>query len=144
MLTSGRGIPQDKLRLLLVALLSPRPPPPEDVLARLTQRAGGEGDGDAWAAAAYVRRMVGLNLAGQGGGRAESGAGAGGRGAAGDGLTQLTGWAERAFGQGLSKVKAGVKTLLQGSRTCATVAAVDALAEGRKGPETGERLDGAA
>lgn len=140
-LAGGKGTPDDRARLLLVLLLSSKQQPPPDALDRLVGAVGAggaQGEGvDARAAVDFVRRMVGMNLAGAGQHRREESAGAGAGGAEGS-LGQLTGWAERALGQGLNRVRAGVRGLLQGARTTAVAAAVDALMEGKKGVGTGE------
>ena len=150
----------DKLRLVLVLLLSARDGPGDPAVSRVvdlflgdlranppgTHAAAKEFGGDfaamATAAVACVRRMVGMNLTGQGQGQGDSagGSGVGLAGAVGGvdaGLGQFTGWAERALGQGLNKVKAGMKTFLQGGRFGGVAGVVDVLSDAKRVAEAG-------
>jgi sec1 family domain-containing protein 1 len=129
-LDAPAGIPADKLRLALVWLLTSQTPPSDSdcqaVEARLTAAGA---DLAAWTYARRMRRMnlVGRQQQGGGGGAAETGMA--------QAQAQLTSLLGSTFGQGLSSLTKGVKNLLAGEQQAAVTVAVEALMDGRAGPE---------
>jgi hypothetical protein len=135
---TGRGTAQDKLRLAIIA-----------VIAEESSRRGEKGgdasstsraDQDALEAAlvasgadaaalAFVRRMASLNAHG-GGREVPGGGGAGGEG--GD----LLEWADKLYGQSISQIAKGVKSLLSGERRLAVARATESLMANQPSPET--------
>ncbi|KAI3426451.1 hypothetical protein D9Q98_008818 [Chlorella vulgaris] len=133
-LQSPAGTPADKLRLALVWLLTCEMVPSEgecQAVEALLQGCGA--DMAAWS---YVKRMRRLNLTGRQGGGAGAGSVSDGlssfSGAASSQLTTLLG---TTFGQGLSSLTKGVKNLLAGEQQAAVTVAVEALMDGRTGPD---------
>ncbi|KAI8474656.1 MAG: SM/Sec1-family protein [Monoraphidium minutum] len=129
-----KGTPSDKLRLALVHVLAAEAPPGEGEVKELADALAAAGaDTTALAYVARLRRnrLVGgrQGVSGQGGGAVAGGLGA----AAGGG--NLLDWADKALGQGISTMTRGVKNLLSGARQAPVAAALDALVEGRPGPE---------
>jgi hypothetical protein len=136
-LVSGpAGSAADRLRAALVWLLTCEAAPSEAECGAVEGAL--EGAGADMAAWGYAKRMRRMNLAGRGQGKAGGGGGGGGEGLAGLGgaQSQLTTLLGSTFGQGLSSLTKGVKTLLAGEQQAAVTVAVEALMEGRPNPET--------
>eukprot|EP00798_Chlamydomonas_sp_ICE-L_P019994 gene19994-26707_t len=127
--TTGRGTGQDKLRMALIYLLSCEGIPSDSEMAGLeaaVKSAGGD-----TTAMAYVRTLKRNNLTGaaQKAGGPQTQEGLAGLAS----QSNILDWADKTFGQGLSTVTKGMKTLLGGSRQMPVVAAVEALVEGKIG-----------
>ncbi|GFR43762.1 hypothetical protein Agub_g4874 [Astrephomene gubernaculifera] len=129
LLQSGKGAPMDKLRLALVYILAHDGLPSEQELSELegVMRSGGA---DA-TALQYVRTLKRNNLTGSGKSGAEALGHHGGAPMASQ--NNLLDWADKTFGQPLSQVAKGVKTLLSGARQAPLAASVEALMEGKVG-----------
>ena len=133
---TGKGSAEDKVRLAIVALLSAEAPPTA-AEAEAVDAALRSSGADA-APLAYVRQMRTFNLTAGGGGgsMASMGAGMGAPGGAGGaGAGGVLDWADKLYGQGLTAVTKGVKSLLAGNRTLALARAVENLLEARPGTE---------
>ncbi|PNH04798.1 SEC1 family transport protein SLY1 [Tetrabaena socialis] len=115
LLQSGKGAPMDKLRLAIIYILAYDGLPSDHELSELENimRTGGADV----TALQYVRTLKRNNLTGSGG-KGGGGAEAMGHhaGAPAASQTNLLDWADKTFGQGLSQVAKGVKTLLSGER----------------------------
>jgi hypothetical protein len=117
------GTATDKLRAALVWLLTAKTPPAESDCNRIEELLQESGaDVAAWA---YVKRMRRMNLTGK---QQQSSSANLGEGAAQNQLTNLLG---STFGQGLSSLTKGVKSLLAGEQQAAVTVAVEALMEGK-------------
>ena len=136
LLSGPAGTAADKMRLALVWILtaSTVPSEPECQAAETALMQAGA-DLAAWA---YVKRMRRLNLTGvkQGGGGLGGGGGADGGSGGGGAQSQLTTLLGSTFGQGLSSLTKGVKSLLAGEQQAAVTVAVEALMDGKPNPET--------
>ncbi|PNG99926.1 SEC1 family transport protein SLY1, partial [Tetrabaena socialis] len=110
LLQSGKGAPMDKLRLAIIYILAYDGLPSDHELSELENimRTGGADV----TALQYVRTLKRNNLTGSGG-KGGGGAEAMGHhaGAPAASQTNLLDWADKTFGQGLSQVAKGVKTL---------------------------------
>ncbi|KAH7429256.1 hypothetical protein KP509_09G038700 [Ceratopteris richardii] len=115
----GKGTKEDKLRTAIVYLLAVETTPATEVEA--IEGALREAD-IGLSSFLYVKKMKSLNST-------FAAATAGNR-------NNLVDWAEKLYGQSLSAVTAGVKSLLSGGRQLAVTRAVEALLEARAGPET--------
>eukprot|EP00250_Pteridium_aquilinum_P002767 c1297_g1_i1 orf=162-1994(+) len=115
----GKGTKEDKLRTAIVYLLALEATPAAEIEA--IEGALREADIDL-SSFLYVKKMKSLNST-------LAAATAGSR-------SNLVDWAEKLYGQSLSAVTAGVKSLLSGGRELAVTQAVEALMEARPGPET--------
>ncbi|EFJ40861.1 hypothetical protein VOLCADRAFT_69047, partial [Volvox carteri f. nagariensis] len=129
LLQSGKGAPMDKLRLALIYVLAQDGLPSDQELSELevVMRSGGA---DA-TALHYVRTLKRNNLTGSGKVGAEALGHHGGAAVASQ--NNLLDWADKTFGQGLSQVAKGVKTLLSGARQAPLAMCVEALMEGKAG-----------
>lgn len=78
--------------------------------------------------AAYVRKMRSFNIM-----RSTAGLGVG---MPQSSQSQLLEWADKLYGQGITAVAKGVKSLLAGGRQLAVTRAVEAVMEGKPTPET--------
>ncbi|KAG2499041.1 hypothetical protein HYH03_003226 [Edaphochlamys debaryana] len=129
LLQSGKGAPMDKLRMALIYVLAHDGLPSDQEMSELEGviRSGGA---DA-TALQYVRTLKRNNLTGSG----KTGAEALGHhsGAPAASQSNLLDWADKTFGQGLSQVAKGVKTLLSGARQAPLAVCVEALMEGKQG-----------
>ncbi|GIL46543.1 hypothetical protein Vafri_3525 [Volvox africanus] len=129
LLQSGKGAPMDKLRLALIYVLAQDGLPSDQELSELEaiMRSGGA-DGTPLQ---YVRTLKRNNLTGSGKVGAEALGHHGGTAMASQ--NNLLDWADKTFGQGLSQVAKGVKTLLSSARQAPLAGCVEALMEGKAG-----------
>ena len=117
---TGRGTPEDKLRLAVIYVMSrtgddAMSPADAEALEGALRASGADG-----AALSFVKRMASLNA------RLDA-ATAGGAGAgAGDG-GDLLDWADKLYGQSVNAVAKGVKSLLSGERRLPLARAVESL-----------------
>lgn len=126
LLTGQRGSAMDKLRLVLVFLLTCEELPSDAELQRLESTLSALGaDMHAFA---YVLRMRKMKLTGQK--MPPSQSYAEGLGALSSQSNNLINWADKTFGQGLSSLTKGVKNLLAGEQQAAVTVAVEQLMGG--------------
>ena len=128
-LNSPEGTPLDKLRLALVWLLTTTPAPSDaDCQSIENALQTCKADIAAWM---YVKRMRRMNLAGKSTSQTTESSALGGSGAqfAADFLGST-------FGQGLTSLTKGVKTLLAGEQQAAVTVAVESLMDGKLTQET--------
>ena len=131
-LISGmQGSPMDKLRLALVWLLTVPSAPSEAESAKI--EAALSASGANLAAWTYVKRMRRMNLTGKGQGQSD---GLGVSALGGKAQGQLASLLGSTFGQGLSSLTKGVKTLLAGEQQAAVTVAVESLMDAKPNPET--------
>ncbi|KDD76262.1 Sec1 family protein [Helicosporidium sp. ATCC 50920] len=125
------GLPGDKLRLALVWLLTAQPAPQEAEAGRVEEALRSLGvDARAFA---YAWRMRRLNLTGKAHAAPSVAEGLVSLGA---GSAQLGNLLGSTFGQGLSSLTKGVKSLLAGEQQAAVTVALEALMDSRPRPET--------
>lgn len=127
LLQGGEGDANDKLRLVLVWLLTTEALPSDADMERLQSSLATAGADTT--AVAYLRRMRSMKLTGGGVRGSASQAALDGLGAA-SGLgsqSHLLSWADRTFGQGLTTITKGVKNLLAGNQQAAVTVAVEGL-----------------
>ena len=126
---TGRGTPEDKLRLAVIYVMSrtgddAMSPADAEALEGALRASGADG-----AALSFVKRMASLNA------RLDA-ATAGGAGAgAGDG-GDLLDWADKLYGQSVNAVAKGVKSLLSGERRLPLARAVESLMANQPSHET--------
>ncbi|CAG9464851.1 unnamed protein product [Pedinophyceae sp. YPF-701] len=124
-LSTGVGTPEDRLRLVLLYLLTAKQlPPSQEIDALLTYLT----DHADLPAVTYIRRMLTIGAVGQATNRPGAPA-AGSAPPAAQG--NLLSWADRTFGEGLSKVTHQVRSLISSSRPEAVPIAVGGLMDGR-------------
>ncbi|KAG1665641.1 hypothetical protein FOA52_011235 [Chlamydomonas sp. UWO 241] len=128
-----KGSAGDKLRLALLWLLAYDGMPSDAELGEMEQALLASGADIA--ALSYVRTLKRNNLTG-----AKGGPGAGGAPQAADGSllssqAYVLDWADKTFGQGLSTVTKGMRSMMSGARTAPMAASLEALMEGRPGSE---------
>lgn len=139
----GKGTAADKLRLVLVYLLTTESLPSEEQL-RPIEDALREAGADDLPAVAYVRRMRRMNLAG---GRTAAAAAAAAPAAlagsaSSSGLAAFgLNWADKTFGSGLTSLTKGVKNLLAGDQLAAVTVAVEALMDAKPEADTFATFD---
>lgn len=127
LLTGQRGSAMDKLRLVLVFLLTCEELPNDAELQRLESTLSALGaDMHAFS---YVLRMRKMKLTGQKVPPSQSYAE--GLGALSSQSNNLLNWADKTFGQGLSSLTKGVKNLLAGEQQAAVTVAVEQLMGGQ-------------
>lgn len=142
---TGQGSVVDKLRLVLVYLLSTQDLPTSDQLQPVEDALRAAGGSEDLSAVAYVRRMRRMNLAG---GRATAvpppsstpptlSDSASSSGLAAFGLH----WADKTFGSGLTSLTKGVKNLLAGDQLAAVTVAVEALMDAKPEAEAFATFD---
>lgn len=134
LLQGTEGTPLDKLRLVLVWLLTAEALPSDADMERLLTILATAGADTT--AVAYLRRMRSMKLTGSG--VRGSGSGAALDGLAATGLGQqshLLSWADRTFGQGLTTITKGVKNLLAGNQQAAVTVAVEGLMDAKANAE---------
>lgn len=127
--SGGRGTAEDKLRLVLIYLLTCDGLPSDAEMSDLEAAVRNVG-GDTMSLS-YVRTLKRNNLTGA---KHRAPAAASQDGLAGlASQSNILDWADKAFGQGLSTVTKGVKSLLAGSRQPPVVTVVESLVEGKAG-----------
>jgi len=132
-----KGTASDKLRLAVLWLLAYDGMPSEAELHEMD--AALKAAGADVAPLSYVRTLKRNNLTGAKtggpGGPTAAAAAAGVDGGLLASQGHLLDWADKTFGQGLSSVTKGMKSLLSGSRTAPMAAVLEALMEGRPNSE---------
>lgn len=134
LLQGSEGSPMDKLRLVLVWLLTSEALPGDSHMERLQSSLASAGADTT--AVAYLRRMRSMKLTG--GGVRGSASSVALDGLAGAGLgpqSNLLSWADRAFGPGLTTITKGVKSLLAGNQQAAVTVAVEGLMDAKANAE---------
>ncbi|KAK9822559.1 hypothetical protein WJX74_004630 [Apatococcus lobatus] len=129
----SKGTSADKLRLAIIYILTVDQLPGQadaDRMQQLLEAAGA--DLSAWTYALRMRRM---NLMGRSQGVAPVASSSASSLEGLGGFGSVSGWADKAFGQGLSSITKGVKTLLGGEQLTAVTLALDTIMEGRALPE---------
>lgn len=114
----GKGTKMDKLRLAIIYLLASETTLPSDVEAIESALKESEVDLSAFQ---YVKKIKSLTIS-----LASSSAGS---------KSNIVDWAEKLYGQSLSAVTAGMKSLLSGGRQLAMTRTVEALMEARPNPD---------
>uniref|UniRef100_A0A0C9S5J0 TSA: Wollemia nobilis Ref_Wollemi_Transcript_19053_2198 transcribed RNA sequence n=1 Tax=Wollemia nobilis TaxID=56998 RepID=A0A0C9S5J0_9CONI len=114
----GKGTQMDKLRLAIIYLLASETTIPADVEAIESTLKESEVDLSAFQ---YVKKIKSLNIS-----LTSSSAGS---------KNNIVDWAEKLYGQSLSAVTAGMKSLLSGGRQLAMTRTVEALMEARPNPD---------
>ncbi|GLJ52247.1 hypothetical protein SUGI_1111470 [Cryptomeria japonica] len=114
----GKGTKMDKLRLAIIYLLASETTVPSDVEAIESALKESEVDLSAFQ---YVKKIKSLTIS-----LASSSAGS---------KNNIVDWAEKLYGQSLSAVTAGMKSLLSGGRQLAMTRTVEALMEARPNPD---------
>ncbi|KAL3137459.1 hypothetical protein ABBQ38_004749 [Trebouxia sp. C0009 RCD-2024] len=130
LLQAAEGSATDKLRLVLVWLLTTEHLPGDADMNRLQSSLATAGADTT--AVAYLRRMRSMKLTGGGVRGSASQAALDGLGASGLGSqSHLLSWADRTFGQGLTTITKGVKNLLAGNQQAAVTVAVEGLMDAK-------------
>ncbi|KAK9829342.1 hypothetical protein WJX72_005270 [[Myrmecia] bisecta] len=126
----SKGTPTDKLRLVLVYLLTCEVLPTDADFRRIEDALAGAGAD--LAALKYVRQMRRMKLTGK---LASAASEQSLPGLATVSQSHLLNWADKTFGQGLSSLTKGVKNLLAGEQQAAVTVAVEALMDGKQTPD---------
>lgn len=126
---TGRGTPEDKLRLAIIHIMAqtePMTPADAEALEGALRASGAEAS-----ALGFIKRMASVNAS-------LSAHNPGGGVGAGDSQGNLLDWADKLYGQSINAVTKGVKSLLSGGRQMAVAQAVEALMANQPSPETEE------
>mmetsp|Transcript_26619 Transcript_26619/g.63079 ORF Transcript_26619/g.63079 Transcript_26619/m.63079 type:complete len:636 (+) Transcript_26619:478-2385(+) len=127
-LRGSKGDVMDKLRLALMYILVAESVPSDVEMSTITEVLASAGS--ATKALAYVRRLRRMNLIGASSLKRGSGASV-----SASSQGNLLDWADKTFGQGLSAVTKGMKSLMSGARQSMVGLAVEALLEAKPGTE---------
>ncbi|KAA6417657.1 MAG: SM Sec1-family [Trebouxia sp. A1-2] len=134
LLQGSEGSAMDKLRLVLVWLLTTEALPSDSDMERLQSSLASAGADTT--AVAYLRRMRSMKLTGGGVRGSASSIALDGLASAGLGpQSHLLSWADRAFGPGLTTITKGVKSLLAGNQQAAVTVAVEGLMDAKANAE---------
>ena len=129
----ARGTPCDKLRLAIVYVLSRASPVAQADVESISSALVSCGADPA--AMHNARRVASLTSSSGGGGAGGGGPSTSGKDPGGN----LLDWADKLYGQGVSAVTKGVKSLMSGSRRPPVAAMVDAVMEGKQGADEAMR-----